>query len=236
MLKTSSKTHLAVFDIDGTLTDSVPVFQAAYTEALQPFKFEVIDTNWGDYEHHTDSWIFQKIYRTNHGRLPDAAARKRFSDELLRVYSHAIREKPVLEIPGAARFIEFLENKTPWAIAFATGSLEPPARLKLDACVIPYGEATLATSSDFLTREDIVGAAIEGAKKHYGCNHFKTVISFGDGLWDFKTAQNMNLHFIGIGEGPKAEHLTKLGNTVFQNFQRPAFIYNHMETLATTHP
>jgi phosphoglycolate phosphatase-like HAD superfamily hydrolase len=223
------KHHLAVFDIDGTLTDSVAVFQASYLKALQPFRFAEIDTNWGEYEHHTDSWIFQKIYHTNHDRLPDEEERQKFSDELMRIYADEIRKQPIIEITGAARFVDFLEKETSWAIAYATGSLRPPARTKLDACGFRYSEETLATASEFLTREDIVDAAIEGAKKFYGSPAFETVISFGDGLWDYKTAQKMKLDFIGIGKGPKADYLLELGNIVFCDFRDAAFIRNHMQ-------
>ncbi len=228
-MKTPSKTHLAVFDIDGTLTDSVAAFQASYLAALTPFEFATIDTNWGEYEHHTDSFIFQKIYETNHGQVPDETMRKKFSDELLKIYRANIKDRPVTEITGAACFVEFLDKETPWAVTFATGSLRQPACIKLDACNIRYDEKTLATSTNFLTREDIVDAAIKGAKKHYACAGFQSIVSFGDGLWDYKTAQNMKLDFIGIGEGPKAEQLTQLGNMVFRDFQNPESIMQRMQ-------
>ena len=41
--------------------------------------------------------------------------------------------------------------------------------------------------------------AIERAKAYYNISKFDEIISVGDGIWDLKTAQNLDLNFIGIG-------------------------------------
>lgn len=230
MTKPPAKTHLAIFDIDGTLTDSVAPFQASYFAALQPFGFAEIDTNWGGYTHHTDSWIFRKIYETNHGQSPEAHECEKFAAILTKIFHEAIAANPITEISGAARFIHRLETETSWGIAFATGSLKVPAHTKLSVCSIPYAENLVAASDALLTREEIVNAAIDEARKHYGAD-FQTIVSFGDGEWDYRTARALRLPFIGIGEGPKAERLTKLGNMVFPDFRNPEAILNYMREL-----
>ena len=41
--------------------------------------------------------------------------------------------------------------------------------------------------------------AIEKAKDFHKVKSFSNIISVGDGIWDLKTARNLELHFIGIG-------------------------------------
>lgn len=56
------KNKLAIFDIDGTLTDSIDIHQAAFRGALELVGVTEYDGNWGNYKHHTDSYIFRAIY------------------------------------------------------------------------------------------------------------------------------------------------------------------------------
>ena len=56
------KAKLAIFDIDGTLTDSVKILQSAFVKALNNFGLYDFDTNWSSYKHHTDSYIFKTIF------------------------------------------------------------------------------------------------------------------------------------------------------------------------------
>ena len=63
-----------------------------------------------------------------------------------------------------------------------------------------FSEKLLETSNTIYTREEIVASAIEKAKKYYGIDDFEHIISFGDGLWDATTAENLGLHFVGVNE------------------------------------
>ena len=76
----------------------------------------------------------------------------------------------------------------------------------------------LVTASEFRTREEIVREAIRLGSKKFPAAHKHSVISIGDGLWDLKAANNLNLPFIGIGRDAKAKVLTDLGAPVFDDF------------------
>lgn len=84
-------------------------------------------------------------------------------------------------------------------MTFATGSLLKPAILKLEQAKIWYDEKLIASSNLFYEREQIVSDSIEKAKKYYCVEEFENIISIGDGIWDLKTAKNLNLKFIGVG-------------------------------------
>ncbi|MBL0338167.1 MAG: HAD hydrolase-like protein [Rhodospirillaceae bacterium] len=62
-----------IFDIDGTLLDTVNAHQNALLQALENFNFSYINKNWGSYKHHTDSWILHELFLQNFNRqaLPE---------------------------------------------------------------------------------------------------------------------------------------------------------------------
>lgn len=189
------KNKLIVFDIDGTLTDSVSPHQKAFVRSLKKLGVENIDSNFGDYKHHTDSYIakqiFEKDLKTNFS--------KNILDEFESHLSLELNKFQIPEIHGAKSFIEDLESYSEYAVCYATGSLMKPACYKLDAIGVNYRKEVLVTSNNIHSREDIVSKAIEKAEKFYETPNFKRIISIGDGLWDLRTAQNLNLEFIGIG-------------------------------------
>ena len=61
------KQNLIVFDIDGTLTDSVKIHQKAFTEMLYEIGVNSINSNFKTFKHHTDSFIAKEIDETDKG-------------------------------------------------------------------------------------------------------------------------------------------------------------------------
>ena len=56
---------LIVFDIDGTLTDSVSLYHKAVIKCLKMMGIEKVDTNFSDYKYHTDSYGLKWNYENN---------------------------------------------------------------------------------------------------------------------------------------------------------------------------
>src|SRR5262249_25109269 len=116
--------NLAIFDIDGTLTESVAVDEVCFVQAFRDvLGVEGINTNWLDYPFQTDSGLAREIGRKHLGRDPSAGEigllQRRFL-ELLRAAGE--RDGQALrEVPGAAAFLTHLRAKRPWRIAVATG-------------------------------------------------------------------------------------------------------------------
>ncbi len=59
------KNKLIVFDIDGTLTESVEIHQKGFINALTQMGVQNIDSNFKEYKHHTDSFIAKEIYEND---------------------------------------------------------------------------------------------------------------------------------------------------------------------------
>lgn len=195
----NSQKKLFIFDIDGTLTDSVNVYHQVIIDTFKNLGIHKIDINFNDYLHHTDSYAFKLNYEQNFQKSFDLSLLEIFEEELTRQF---LKHPPVSEIKGAQKVINFLRN-TSHSICFATGSMPKPAKLKLDQCNIWNDNALITTSKTSFNREGFVLEAVDKAKKHYNISTFNEIISVGDGIWDLKTAQNLDLNFIGIGSKNK---------------------------------
>lgn len=193
------KKHLIVFDIDGTLANSVALHQAAFTAALYKMGVESIDSNFKAYKHHTDSYIAKVIYENDRKEIFSASKIEVFESLL----TDLILKSKIDEIAGAKKLVEYLENQTDYAVCYATGSLRKPAIYKLNSIGVSYNEKQLVAANHLHERETIVQTAINQAQQFYQVEKFERIISFGDGLWDLMTANNLNIEFVGIGSSNK---------------------------------
>lgn len=212
--KTLNMTSIAVFDIDGTLTDSVALHQRAFKSSMRRFDFPALNTDWSSYRHHSDTGIFEEAWLS--GGMAGSADFVRLETLFAADFDRELLGTPIAEIAGARGFVEGLRAEG-WLPVFATGSLRHGAIAKLAALGVDYDRDLLVTASEFRTREDIVGAAIARGREKHGLAP-ERIVSIGDGLWDFHTAKALDLEFVGIGAGPKADALRALGARVFNDF------------------
>lgn len=197
---------LVVFDIDGTLTDSLPLYHKVVIQSLKLMGIKEVDTDFYSYKYHTDSYTLKFNYE-NQFNKPFA---KKLLNEFENILFSELQKYPdIVEINGAKTCVNNL-LKSNYAITFATGSLLKPAILKMNQCDIWYEESLIATSKISFDRETFVLQAIENAKSYFNVNEFEHIYSVGDGIWDLQTAQRLNLEFIGIGPKNK-QQLIELG-------------------------
>lgn len=189
--------RLAIFDIDGTLCDSVALHQRSLLETLSAYKFPALNVDWGSYTHHTDTAIFYDAWSAGRGCTPGPAECAGFVAAHETNFRHFAVDKGIQEICGAATLVGELEARG-WRIVFATGSIRSLAIAKLQATRIPFHPASLATASEFFSRADLVKDALRIASLIYGQHEWQAV-SVGDGIWDFRTARLLGLPFVGIG-------------------------------------
>src|ERR1044072_9925564 len=97
--------RLAIFDIDGTLTETNSVDSFCFVQAMADAHSVVgMSTNWGAYTHTTDSFITQEVLRARFGRPPDAEELSRFQTHFVKLLEeqHAKDGSLFAEIGGAA--------------------------------------------------------------------------------------------------------------------------------------
>lgn len=189
------KQHLIVLDIDDTLTNSENKHTDALLFAMKHFGIENIDTDWRNYKHATDSYIFSVNYENTH--------HKKFTFNLIEEFEQVMTQRfleltDTTEIKGAKNMVDYIMNETNYGVCFATGSIRKPGLLKLVQADINFKEEVLSASNEIFTREEIVKTSIEKAKKYYKVDNFEHIISCGDGLWDVTTAKNLGVHFLGV--------------------------------------
>ena len=194
------KSILLIFDIDGTLINSTNAYHKVITSAMTDLGILKIDTNFNALEHHTDSFALKYNYEAFFKTELPLESLDSFEDAIL---NHLKQIPFPKEINGAHAMLSRLRQEG-YAIAFATGSLPKSALLKMKAANLWIDENVLATSKTSFNREGFVLDAIEKAKSYYKITKFSRIISIGDGLWDLKTANNLNLEFIGIGDANKS--------------------------------
>ena len=214
-----SKT-LLIFDIDDTLTKTAAIHIECFIESLNELGVAKMDTNFGGYLHHTDSFIAKTIYEKELWQAFTEPIKVQFE----KLLSNKMAEKEVSEVAGASQFIREAQNNSSVAICFATGSLRRPAIQKLKAIGVDFNHQLLVASDRLEKRESIVKGAIEVAKKVYQAKNFERIISIGDGLWDLKAANNLNLDFVGIGLKNKTTLLEQGCLRHFDDFRNVSLI------------
>jgi len=212
---------LVIFDIDGTLTDSVTVYHKVVIDSLNLMGMDNVDTDFFNYKYHTDSYTLKVNYESHFNQSFSKSLLNEFENIL---FSELGKYPPTIEIKGAKNCVRSLLDEN-FAVAFATGSLPKPAVLKLQQSDIWYKERLIATSKISFDRETFVLQAIENARSYFDIIEFDKIYSVGDGIWDLKTAQRLNLNFIGIGSRQK-DILLANGCTTFFNDLRelPAYL------------
>ena len=205
---------LAIFDIDGTLTNTNSVDDECFIKALaEAHAITEIDTDWATYPHTTDSGITLHIFQEKFGRDPEDAELDKFKSCFVNMLSEQYHSdsSSFTEIAGASVALNRLKRESDWAVAIATGCWRESALLKLRAAKIDIDGIPAAYAEDGLSREEILQAAVSQSLEQYRLSSFAKIVSIGDGLWDVRTARRLNFAFLGVGCGESAAMLHQAG-------------------------
>jgi phosphoglycolate phosphatase-like HAD superfamily hydrolase len=188
-----------VFDIDGTLLDSVAAHQAALLAAYISLGLNVGDRPFSAFPDHTDSAIFDLLVEEACGERASAAQFEQLNAQLSSEYARRVAAELPPEIAGARTLLAALAADARFRVTFATGSMRGVATQKLSQLGVDTDVAALVTASDFLTREEIVARAITlAARPDQGSER---VLALGDGIWDQITAARLGIPFLAIESG-----------------------------------
>jgi phosphoglycolate phosphatase-like HAD superfamily hydrolase len=223
--------RLAVFDIDGTLTDTNAVDEECFLRAVADvLGLDAAGLRWSEAPHVTDSdllrWLCQR-YCDRPLREGEAEATiSRFLELLQReLRSAPERFRPM---PGAPAVLEHL-REFGWEVALATGGWEPSARLKLAAAGLAAEDLVLASASDAPTRPEILELAVRKTSELRG-EAFSRIVAIGDAAWDLDAAAALGWPFVGIASGERANRLRAAGTSVvLQDLANPAALRAALE-------
>ena len=195
-----------MFDIDGTLVDSMRVDSRLYARAVrETLGGDVcIDDTWRPYVHVTDSGILDEILVQH--RFPEpldplrAEVKRRFI-ELVRGHLDA-GDAVLREIRGATALLRELRARPDVRLAIATGGWAETALMKLAAIGVSVDGIGFASGSDAHARTRNMELAAERALR--GAMP-ATRTYLGDGAWDQRASAELGYRFIAIGRALEHE-------------------------------
>ncbi|MGD2047294.1 MAG: haloacid dehalogenase-like hydrolase [Gemmatimonadota bacterium] len=206
-----------VFDIDGTLTDTMDVDVECFEDAIRAALGVALPRDWPTLHDVTDVTVLAAACERGDVPMPDLEAQGRIADEVGRLLEARLAEEPhrFRAIPGATEVFEVLAGAG-WNVAMATGAWRPSALVKLRGGGIPYADVPLATCSDHPTRVDIIREALRASSAAPG----EPIVYIGDGVWDGKAARSLGCGFVGVAPVGRKERLLEAGaDVVIEDFR-----------------
>jgi phosphoglycolate phosphatase-like HAD superfamily hydrolase len=205
--------QLAIFDVDGTLTQSSAIDERCFIRAFAE-EFDIHDSreHWQACQHVTDSGLTEHIFQTVFGRGPTPEELTRLQNRFKQGLLEAVAAEPdcMPQIAGAGAAFDHLCAQADWGVAIATGCWGFSAQLKLRHARINYAHLPFGCADQWLAREEILNDAILQAESHYQ-TVFDRVVYIGDALWDVHATRKLNLPFVGVGAGERAAQLRAAG-------------------------
>ncbi len=211
-----------LFDLDGTLVDSVYQHVLSWREALTEAGVEL------------SVWRIHRRIGMSGGLLVNALLRetghlfgreevRRLQDAHIRAYTQRLSE--VRPLPGARRLLDHLtEAGIPWAIATSGGR----------ATALPALDILGITPTVVVTREEVPYAKPDphlflAAARRLGVDIRESIV-VGDSVWDMLAAQRARALGVGLQSGGYGrEELERAG--AYRVYQDPDDLERHLDEL-----
>ncbi len=190
---------LIVFDIDGTLADTIAVDDYGFTQTYKDlYNINLGKIDWGEFKHVTDLGVSNEVFQSNFKRLPTESEINSTKEHFLGLLKEQFKKDSTLfsEVIGAVHFFNELQEKD-YPLAIATGGWGETALFKLEKAGFEINGIPFANSNHHYSRYNITELAIEKSKEKHSTD-FERVIYFGDGKWDLINCREMGIEFIGV--------------------------------------
>ena len=212
--------HLIIFDIDGTITDSVDTDYHCFTESLnEVFKLGVDQVAWDEFPHMTDAALIHDIIREYLEKKPSPQDVELFQVNFFSKLHEKVSQMPPFQ--GIFDLWTHLADDTEVALGIATGCWKTSGALKLNGAGIDMEQYPHGTSDDHHIRTEIIRQTIKKACEKHMVTAFDRTTYVGDGLWDFRAAKSLGIDFIGVDQKQKGTFdQVSLPNVIWDYTQR----------------
>lgn len=224
--------NLAIFDLDGTLTDTNAVDSECFLRAWkETHGNDCSVSDWSSFADVSDRGIAKALCERYLPPEEREMGYERFKSAFLTLLASAIeRPESCRAIPGAIELMAILPSRG-WRAVVATGAWRASAEIKLKAAGFPR-DVPLTASDDLAARCDIVRAAIRLASQIHGAS-FDRVTLLGDAPWDVAAAAELRLPFVGRASGSARDRLVTAGaETILRDYSNFDAVENFLRTAA----
>jgi len=217
-----------VFDLDGTLVDSVYQHVLAWQEALEAAGIQL--AVWRIHRRiGMSGGLFAGALLRETGRPVDAAMVTQLQRSHAEAYRH--RAAGVRLLPGARQLLAHLSDlKVPWAVA--TSGLRTAARPTLEVLEVP-------ADVPVVTRDEVAHAKPDpdlllAAAQRLGAEVTDAVV-VGDSVWDLLAARRARALGVGLlAGGYGREELERAG--AYRVYEDPADLLVHLDEVGVRTP
>ena len=157
--------RLVIFDVDGTLTDTMAVdahcFLRAFTEVCG---FSDVESDWSEAMAMPPTPGFShEVFELRLGRPPSPAELAHFREHLVALFRAAAATRPFDPVRGAPELLDRLKQENDYSVALATGCWADSARVKMSSAGMCYGDYPSASADDAPERDSILKLALARA-------------------------------------------------------------------------
>jgi len=219
---------LIIFDIDGTILDSVNADDNCFRQTYKDlYQIDLTNADWNDFKNITDTGLTIEIFEKWLNREPKKEEINTIKFHFKNLLEDSIQK--FTEIEKALPFIELISTKTDFEIGFATGGWKETAELKCNSVGLDLKNFIFKSSNDHFNRAKIIELVINDALDKNNCTEFESVIYFGDGIWDFKTTIELGIGFIGVDYKNDGKLKNSGAEKVIENYSELGKIINWIE-------
>ena len=189
-----------IFDIDGTLIDSLRFDGTSYVEAVKEIVPNAyIHEDWSHYTHVTDAGIlYQILHESGVPYTPEIV--KAIQVRLGELTKAKLEHNSLKPMAGAWDTLRKLSESRRYRIGFATGNWRHTALMKLKSAGLSIDEDSLFTSDDHFQRVEIMKLC-----KSSISSDNENVVYVGDAEWDLEATKALKWGFVGIGDRLKGK-------------------------------
>jgi phosphoglycolate phosphatase-like HAD superfamily hydrolase len=210
---------LIIFDVDGTLVDAHPVDNDCFDRAFREVTgVPLTQEHWTKFDEVTARAIVHQALGASRADLPEVETRVQdlFLAHLRE--SHRQDANAIRPFAGAVDILRDLGASKDFRIAIATGCWRPSAHFKLGSAGFDIAAIPFACSSDCYGRAEIISLAAKRAGVPVN-----EALYIGDGVWDLKATQKLQIPFIGVGS--RVDKLRAAGaKHVLSKWEMPALL------------
>ena len=186
-----------IFDIDGTLVESMAIDTELYFAAIREVLGEVeVRHSLHDYEHVTDAGILRQLLEDNGLSSRDDLAADFQHLFLQKLRTHVAASGAFPTIDGAIDYFNATRRADDTRVAIATGCWRESALMKLGSAGFDIDGVPLATCDDSPSRIEIMRTALAGTG-----SDVESVTYFGDAEWDRRACDALGWKFVAVGPG-----------------------------------